>query len=480
MDKFKKFSILFIILLLLISCSKKTTETDYILSAPTDLVLSQIGFESILLNWQDNSSDEDGFRIDRKIGENNWEESYQILAENTTTFIDSNLFTIDTYYYRVYAFRDEIISGYVESEINFSYNDVSFIVPFFAGIIDLSPNESFEYRVALKDSNGNYVQRIFDVWFKFLYKPNGTNFNNIIFTTNDSISVQSENGIASVTLNAGNISGTAAIKAFTYNSENIEISTTHSDIVIHSGAPNSINVTLGGISTAEDVSMGNWRIQVAALIIDISGNPVDIGTAVYFSLPENPEWASIEAYAYVGNENANGETYPGLAFTFLEYDGCHTNDTLLIQVEAAGIFVETEEVILPIQFPFMGISITPQHDVLVWYESDPESPDSSIVTFHVSIKDGQNNPINNQQVIFVSTLGQPVDMGTDDDDNPHTEQTGIILYLHGRIDKDWIFYRDECPPPVDAELGTITGSIYIAIPGTSVVIEITITLFRYP
>jgi hypothetical protein len=480
MNKYKKFSILFIILFLIISCSKKTTETDYILSAPTDLVLSQIGFESIQLTWQDNSSDEDGFRIDRKIGENEWEENYQILSENSTTFIDSNLFTIDTYYYRVYAFRDEIISGYVGSEINFSYNDVSFIEPFFTGIIDLLPNESFEYRVALKDSNGNYVQRIFDVWFKFLYKPEGTNFNNIIFNTNDSISVQSENGIASVTLNAGNTPGTAAIKAYTYNSENVEISTTHSDIVIHPGAPNSIDVTLGGISTAEDISGGFWRLQVAVMITDMYGNSVALGTAVYCSLPENPEWASIEASAYVGNENENGETYPGTAFTFLEYDGYHTNDTLLIQVEAAGIFIETEEVILPIQFPVMDIIPMNQHDSLAWFESDPESPDSLIASFHITIHDGQNNPIDNQQVIFFSTLGQPVDMCTDDDDNPYTEQTGIILYQHGRIDKDWMFYRDECPPPVGDEPGTITGTIIVSIPGTSVENEIPITLFRYP
>ena len=81
---------LLILVLFVLSCSKETTSPDDSLTAPSNLTLEQIDIESIQLYWQDNSSAEEGFRIDRKIGENNWDENYQILAENTTTFIDSN------------------------------------------------------------------------------------------------------------------------------------------------------------------------------------------------------------------------------------------------------------------------------------------------------------------------------------------------------------------------------------------------------
>ncbi len=467
-----------IIILFILSCSKETISPDDSLTAPSNLSLEQINLECIQLTWQDNSSAEEGFHLNRKIGENEWEENYQILSENSTTFIDSNLISIDNYVYRIRAFANEEFSYFIDASINFFYNDVCFIEPLYTGIIVLSSYESYAFRVALKDINGNYVQRIFDVWFKFLYKPEGTNFNNIIFNTNDSISVQSENGIASVTLNAGNTPGIVAIKVYTYNSENVEISIVQSNIIIGPGAPNSINITLGGINTAEDMGSGIWQLQVAAIIADISGNPVEYGTSVLFSLPENPEWASIGAVAYTGNENANGDTYPGIAFTFLEYDGSHTNDTLLIQVEVAGILIETEEITLPIQFPVMNIIPVPQH--LDWFESDPESPDSLITTVHVSIHDGQNNPINNQQVMFYSTLGQPVDMGTDDDNNPHTEQTGIISDQSGLINKDWMFFRYECPPPAGDEPGTSTALICANISGTSVYESVTIVLIRYP
>ncbi len=467
-----------IIILFILSCSKETISPDDSLTAPSNLSLEQINLECIQLTWQDNSTAEEGFHLNRKIGENEWEENYQILSENSTTFIDSNLIAIDNYVYRIRAFAIEEFSYFIDASIDFFYYDVCFIEPLSTGMIILPSYESYEYRVALKDSNGNYVQRDYDVWFKFMYRPEGTNINNILYNTTDSISVLSYNGIAVVSLNAGSQPGTAAIKVYTYNSENAEISIVQSNIIIYSGIPNSINITIGGINTAEDMGGGIWRLQVTAMIADISGNPVEDGTAVYFSLPENPEWAMIEAAAYVGNEDANGDTYPGTAFTFLEYDGSHTNDSLLVQAEIGGILAETVEITLPIQFPVIDIYVVPGH--LDWFESDPESPDSLIATVHVSIHDGQNNPINNQQVIFFSTLGQPVDMGTDDDNNPHTEQTGIILDQSGLIIKDWIFYRYECPPPAGDEPGTSTALISATILGTSVYESVTIVLIRYP
>nr|MBC8415500.1 fibronectin type III domain-containing protein [Candidatus Cloacimonadota bacterium] len=120
-----------IILLFILSCTKESTSPDDSLTAPSNLTLEQIDLESIQLNWQDNSSAEEGFRIDRKIGENEWEENYQILPENSTTFIDSELITIDNYSYRVRAFADGEFSEFTEASIYFFYNDVSYIIPFY-------------------------------------------------------------------------------------------------------------------------------------------------------------------------------------------------------------------------------------------------------------------------------------------------------------------------------------------------------------
>ena len=447
------------------------------LTAPTNLALEQINLESIQLTWQDNSSTEEGFRIDRKIGENEWEENYQILPENSTTFINSNLLVIDNYSYRVRAFANGEFSEFTEASIYFFYNDVSYLYPLYQGQISLSPLEPFEYQVALKDSNGNNVQRDYEVWFKFLFCPEGMNINNTVFGTNDSISVQSIEGVVIVALNAGNQSGTAAIKTYTYNSLNEEISMVKSNIIVHASVPEVIELSIGGINSGEDLGNGNWGIEVAAIVTDILGNPVDYGTAVYFSLSVNPEWASIEAAAYVGNVNANGDSIPGVAYTQLIYEGAHTNDSLLIQAETCWCS-ETEEFIMPLQFPVLDAAVSPHN--LYWIENNPSYPDSLIATFMISLLDGQNNPIDNQQLFFYGDLVVPIDMGTDDDDNPFTENTGIVLNQHGQVNKDWIFYKYECPPPNGHQPGMNTGTMIVWIPGTSTEIEISITLIRYP
>jgi hypothetical protein len=445
------------------------------LTAPTNLALEQINLESIELTWQDNSSAEEVFRIDRKIGENEWEENYQILSENSTTFIDSELIAIDNYSYRVRAFANGGFSDFTEASIYFFYNDVSYIEPFFTGQIDLYPFESFDILIELKDSTGINVQRVYDVWFKFLSKPEGMNINNLLYNTTDSISVQSIDGVASVTLNAGNQSGTASLKIYTYNSNNVEISIIKSNIIVHSLAPETIELSIGGIDSGENLGNGNWGIEVSAYIEDILGNPVEYGTPIYFSLPDNPEWASIEAAAYTGNENANGDSIPGVAYTQLIYEGAHTNDTLIIQAEV-GWCSETAEFTMPLQFPVLDAAVSPSH--LEWFT--PSGPDSLIATLMIQLQDGQNNLIDNQQILFYCDLGEPIDMGTDNDNNPFTENTGIIWNQHGRINKEWIFFRDECPPPVGHQPGTITVMMLVSIPGTSIEIEIPITLIRYP
>ena len=207
------------LMFLVYSCSKKTVSPEEKLTTPTNLVILQIDNESILLTWQDSNTSEEGFRIDRKIGENDWEENYQILPENSTTFLDTELISIDIYSYRISAFTEDEFSEFIEENIDFFYNDLSYIEGE-PGQIIVTPMESANLIVYLNDINGNNVEKPFEVWFKFLSKPEGTNINNELFTTTDSISVQSTNGIAVVSLNAGTESGVASVEIYVFNTNN--------------------------------------------------------------------------------------------------------------------------------------------------------------------------------------------------------------------------------------------------------------------
>jgi len=69
-------------------------------AAPTDGSCNPAGASAIALFWNDNSSDETGFLIERHNGDGNWTTA-AIAPKNTTSFYDRNLLNTSTYHYRV-------------------------------------------------------------------------------------------------------------------------------------------------------------------------------------------------------------------------------------------------------------------------------------------------------------------------------------------------------------------------------------------
>lgn len=95
---------------------------------PTNLKVEQERINQLKLSWLRQGRDFDGFRIDKKIGENTWIDSVGLVWDSTFTWID----TIDTkllvqrqeeYLYRLRAYADTNLSN-----------------PIFAEIIPLKPN----------------------------------------------------------------------------------------------------------------------------------------------------------------------------------------------------------------------------------------------------------------------------------------------------------------------------------------------------
>lgn len=83
--------------------------------APQNLQITPNSLTSITLAWQDNSTGEEGFKIDRKVNQGAWVVEFAKLNANQTSFTEDGLDLVNNVYtYRVYAFVQSYNSQKVE------------------------------------------------------------------------------------------------------------------------------------------------------------------------------------------------------------------------------------------------------------------------------------------------------------------------------------------------------------------------------
>ncbi|MDP8322470.1 MAG: hypothetical protein RAO94_08985 [Candidatus Stygibacter australis] len=362
--------------------------------------------------------------------------------------------------------------------------------------------ESAELAVNLFDMNGNMIDESVEVWFKFLVRPEnnypeGSNINTEVYNLSDSTSTISSNGMAVISVNSGTESGIIKIQAWCRNLEGQKISASKPNIIVQSGPADQCEFAISGNDSGEDMDGGMWKVQIAALITDEWGNPVGNGTAAYFSLDPNPDYASVEAAdAFVGNENSNGDSLSGTAFSYLIYDGTYTNEMVNVNVDVGSEIEFDGELKLPLQNGEITMVCTPIHCDWVILDDWEDKETQCRVTVH----DSQQNPISNQRIIFTSSIGDPTDDGihpiesdiTDpiilqsydwdglnDDDDPHDGFTGWYDGDLGVLFKSVIFHKYECLPPGPGGPGMATAAVTANIFGTNTSLNSTITLWRY-
>jgi hypothetical protein len=91
---------------------------DDFLMAPGELGAATISDNQIDLNWKENVLEESGFIIERSQGDTNTFVEITSVGTDETEYTDSDLQPLTTYYYRVRAYRDQLLSIY--SNVDFT------------------------------------------------------------------------------------------------------------------------------------------------------------------------------------------------------------------------------------------------------------------------------------------------------------------------------------------------------------------------
>ncbi len=396
-------------------------------------------------------------------------------------------------------------SALAETALTIRASQLSSIQYDFQDEVDLNTQgtggvEQFELVVNLYDSFGNLLDVPTEMYFRFAQNqpiPTGCRLGTNVTDHNSYLSVTAYNGQARATVSSGSGSGTVYIQVSNSSDPNdaAAITATKSNIVINGGLPSYINIAIGDYNSAADIGGGLWELEVNANVTDQYGNPVAMGTAVWFSIGPalsdpngtEPNWAVINAAAFVGNINAEEDSTAGVAYTKLVYDGSYANQFLTISAEC-GTVTETTEFRMPMNEPQLVMYPQLGHVDFggPWGSDAPTDGSPDTVSSHIvyEVSDQQGNYVKDAYVSSWSDRGTFAFYVDGNGDTPYkvdgsfdprfmkTPITGIGV---NKI----IFELRECPPPQNGVPGEQNVQINAQIEGTDITNNANILIIRY-
>jgi hypothetical protein len=253
------------------------------------------------------------------------------------------------------------------------------------------------------------------------------------------------NGQAVTQIYSGTVSGPVSFRACTI-SDTLDICDEKSLITISSGPPSTVIVHPNVIAEATNPQSPERYVQVGAQVMDVYANPVEYGTAVYFTLIPN-DIADIEGNSTTGTPRPyHPDSVEGWAFSRILF-GCYaSNDVLQVVALSAGDSVsvgDTSQAFpLPIYDPYIAMGADPGN---LWCNSNScfETADSHITAL---LKDGGDCPVENGLIIFTALVAGSIIGPT----SVYTDSTGIA-------ETDYRIRGCEIPTPPDGVPQIETG-----------------------
>lgn len=93
--------------------------------SPTNLVATAVSSNQINLSWQDNSTNETGFKIERKTGSSGTYSQIATVGANMESYSNTGLSSDTTYYYRIRAYNGDGNSGYSNEDSDTTFSSIT-------------------------------------------------------------------------------------------------------------------------------------------------------------------------------------------------------------------------------------------------------------------------------------------------------------------------------------------------------------------
>lgn len=144
-------------------------------AVPSNLVATAMSTSQINLSWQRNSTDESGFKIERKTGAGGTYSQIATVGAGVVSYSNSGLSAVTTYYYRVRAYNASGDSSYSNEASATSWSPWANGTTHSASIVVKNPSShSWTYQVKFYIKSGTTTKFSIENWSSFTLAPGTT------------------------------------------------------------------------------------------------------------------------------------------------------------------------------------------------------------------------------------------------------------------------------------------------------------------
>ena len=225
-------------------------------AAPSSLNASVVSSSQIDISWSDNSSNENGFKIERKTGAGGTYSEIATVANNTTSYSNTGLSATTTYVYRVRAYNGDGSSSYT-GEASATTQSAGGTLPTAPSSLSASVVSSSQIDISWSDNSSN------ENGFKIERKTGASGTYNEIATVGNSTTSFSNTGLSAAT--------TYVYRVRAYNAAGNSAYTGEASATTQSAGGNG-SVTVGVVHIGKSTQNGSKGSKYGVAEVSIEDN----------------------------------------------------------------------------------------------------------------------------------------------------------------------------------------------------------------